>query len=75
MSELTKGEFKETSDDDTVTDATKVERLILCSGKIFYELMEEKEQGAYDNVAIVRIEQFIPHPKSKILLFTKIWAL
>jgi 2-oxoglutarate dehydrogenase E1 component len=63
VSELTKGNFKETIDDAEVTDAKKIDRLLLCSGKIYYELLEKKEQGGFDNVAIVRIEQFYPTPK------------
>ena len=64
---LSKGNFRETIDDRTVTDAKKVERLLLCSGKIFYELMEKKEKEGFDNVAIVRIEQFYPTPKEQDL--------
>ena len=71
VSELTKGEFKETIDDETVKDAKKVERLLLCSGKIYYELMEEKEKEGHDNVAIVRIEQFYPTPKEQDIALHK----
>ena len=67
ISALSKGAFRETIDDRTVTDAKKVERLLLCSGKIFYELMEKKEKEGFDNVAIVRIEQFYPTPKEQDL--------
>ena len=67
ISTLTKGAFRETIDDRTVTDAKKVERLLLCSGKIFYELMDKKEKEGFDNVAIVRIEQFYPTPKEQDL--------
>lgn len=63
VSELTKGNFKETIDDPAVKDANKIDRLLLCSGKIYYELLEKKESEGFDNVAIVRIEQFYPTPK------------
>ena len=63
VSELTKGSFKETIDDPKVIDAKEVDRVLLCSGKIYYELLEKKESEGFDNVAIVRIEQFYPTPK------------
>jgi 2-oxoglutarate dehydrogenase E1 component len=65
VSDLTKGEFKETIDDDSVKNAKDIERLVLCSGKIYYELLEEKEKQGLSNVAIVRIEQFYPTPKDQ----------
>ena len=40
----------------------KVRRLIFCSGKIYYELVEEREKRGITDVAIVRIEQIAPFP-------------
>ncbi|NQZ57326.1 MAG: 2-oxoglutarate dehydrogenase E1 component [Lentisphaeraceae bacterium] len=65
VSELTDGRFQETIDDAAVTDASKIDRVLLCSGKIYYELLKKKEEGSFDNVAIVRIEQFYPTPKDQ----------
>ena len=45
--------------DDTI-DPKSVNRLVLCSGKIYYELLERREQDNFYNVAIVRIEQLFP---------------
>ena len=44
----------------------QVKRLILCSGKIFYELMDEREKRGLTNVAIVRVEQLAPFPFDRI---------
>jgi 2-oxoglutarate dehydrogenase E1 component len=63
VKELTTGCFKETIDDAAIKDPSKVERVLLCSGKIYYELLNKKESEGFDNVAIVRIEQFYPTPK------------
>lgn len=57
--------------DDTTVEANKVEKLILCTGKIYFELLEKKEKLNVDNVALVRIEQLYPlHEESikKILV-------
>jgi 2-oxoglutarate dehydrogenase E1 component len=40
----------------------KVRRLIMCSGKLYYELIEEREKRGIKNVAIIRIEQIAPFP-------------
>ncbi len=40
----------------------KVERLILCTGKVFYDLLEEREKAGIDNVHVLRIEQLYPFP-------------
>jgi 2-oxoglutarate dehydrogenase E1 component len=48
-----------------VADA-KVQRIVLCSGKVYYDLFEEREKRGIDDVAIVRIEQLYPWPKQTI---------
>ncbi len=52
--------------DDATADAAKVERLILCSGKIYYELLAKKEELNMENVALVRFEQIYPIQQDKI---------
>ena len=51
--------------DDTI-DPKSVNRLVLCSGKIYYELLERREQDNSYSVAIVRIEQLFPLDKMYI---------
>jgi 2-oxoglutarate dehydrogenase E1 component len=63
VKQLTSGCFQETIDDEDVKDASKIDRLLLCSGKIYYELLQKKQAEGFENVAIVRIEQFYPTPK------------
>jgi 2-oxoglutarate dehydrogenase E1 component len=65
LSEFTQGSFKEVIDDNNVK-AKDVKRVILCSGKIYYDLEEAREKDKIKDVAIVRIEQLHPLPIKQI---------
>ncbi|MBE7494291.1 MAG: 2-oxoglutarate dehydrogenase E1 component [Verrucomicrobiaceae bacterium] len=53
--------FKEVLDDEHLTTAPeRVTRLILCSGKVYYDLLEFREEHKIKNAAIIRIEQLYP---------------
>lgn len=61
MEDLANGRFRELIDDKEV-DPNKVLRVVLCSGKVYYDLLDEREKiQAYDT-AIVRLEQIYPFP-------------
>jgi 2-oxoglutarate dehydrogenase E1 component len=61
VDEFTTGCFHEILD-DTVADAQRVRRVVLCSGKIFYDLVGFRNQEKAGDVAIVRLEQLYPFP-------------
>lgn len=63
LSDLTEGRFEEVLVDDVVKSA---QRVIFCSGKVYYDLLQEREKRKLADVAIVRIEQLYPFPKKKI---------
>ena len=42
--------------------AAKADRIVLCSGKVYYDLLEEREKRGIDNVSLVRLEQIYPFP-------------
>ncbi len=65
IEDLTHGGFKEVIDDETA-DPDKINRVVFCSGKLYYELMEEKAKLQNDNVAFVRVEQIYPFPAEQI---------
>ncbi len=65
LAEFTEGSFREVIADVTVK-AKDVKRVILCSGKIYYDLEEAREKDKITNVAIVRIEQLHPLPIKQI---------
>ena len=49
-------------DDVEITDAGSVRKVVLCSGKVYYDLIEGRKASGDLSVAIVRIEQFYPFP-------------
>jgi 2-oxoglutarate dehydrogenase E1 component len=65
MTDLTKGKFQELIDDANAT-ASKVEKVVLCTGKIYYDLLEEKETRKLDSIALVRMEQLYPLPQKQL---------
>ena len=61
LDELSKGKFHEVYD-DTDVDVNNVTRVVLCSGKIYYDLLERKRKLKARDVALIRIEQLFPFP-------------
>ena len=59
LEDLAKGQFQPVIDDATA-DPEKIERLIMCSGKLYYELLAKKEELNDEKVALVRLEQLYP---------------
>ena len=66
LEEFTTGKFHELIDDD-YADPKKVKRVLLCTGKIYYDLLEKQQADKRKDVAIVRIEQLYPTPLLQIL--------
>ena len=64
--EFTSGSFVELMDDASIPDASKVKRVILCTGKIYYELLAKQTEDARKDVAIVRLEQIYPLPDKAV---------
>lgn len=65
QAELVKGSFQEVLDDTTVK-ADKVEKVLFCSGKLYYELIDYREKNNIEDTAIVRIEQLYPLPLHRL---------
>jgi 2-oxoglutarate dehydrogenase E1 component len=66
ISDFTDGHFQEVIDDATV-NAKDVKRVLLCSGKIYYELLDRRAKDGRDkDVAIVRLEQLFPLPANQL---------
>ena len=65
INDLADGKF-EGIIDDTIAPKS-VDRLVLCSGKIYYELLDRREKEAAENIALVRVEQLFPLDKQGII--------
>ncbi len=66
LDELAKGKFHAVIDDPNVKEKSKVERLILCTGKIYYDLLGHEQYANMNKTAIVRIELLSPLPYTEI---------
>ena len=51
---------------DLDVDPAKVRKIVLCSGKVYYHLVEQREQQGKSDVAIIRIEQLYPFPEAEL---------
>ncbi|MBP6385584.1 MAG: 2-oxoglutarate dehydrogenase E1 component [Pseudarcicella sp.] len=65
IEEFTNGSFQEIYADKKA-DAKKVKTVLLCSGKVYFDLLEKQEKDNREDVAIIRIEQLHPLPAKKI---------
>ncbi|HXC69111.1 MAG TPA: multifunctional oxoglutarate decarboxylase/oxoglutarate dehydrogenase thiamine pyrophosphate-binding subunit/dihydrolipoyllysine-residue succinyltransferase subunit [Pyrinomonadaceae bacterium] len=66
IDELAAGGFRPVIDDAEITDAGAVKRVVLCSGKVYYDLMDARKKTEDRSVAVVRLEQFYPFPSTSI---------
>ena len=64
ITDFTKGAFKEIIDDGYVTKKS-VKRILLCTGKVYYDLLEEQQTQKIKNIALIRVEQLHPFPKKQ----------
>lgn len=62
ISELSTGQFELIIPDVKVTDKKRTHRLVFCSGKVYFDLLEAREIHGIDDVALIRIEQLYPFP-------------
>ncbi|HMI80367.1 MAG TPA: multifunctional oxoglutarate decarboxylase/oxoglutarate dehydrogenase thiamine pyrophosphate-binding subunit/dihydrolipoyllysine-residue succinyltransferase subunit [Solirubrobacterales bacterium] len=67
LEELTDGELQFILDDPTAAERReKVERLVLCTGKVYYDMDASERRGAAENVAIARVEVLYPFAKEQL---------
>lgn len=65
LDDFTKGSFQEVMDDSGVS-AKDVKRIALCSGKIYYEMIEQREKEGAKDIAFIRLEQLYPFPHEQL---------
>jgi multifunctional 2-oxoglutarate metabolism enzyme len=66
VEELTSGRFQEVLPDPSHPDPEKVRRVVLASGKVFYDLAKRRADAGLENLALVRVEQLYPFPAERI---------
>ena len=66
IEDLTSGGFQPVIADRDVKDSGAVERVVLCSGKVYYDLIEARKNSEEQRVSIVRLEQFYPFPVMRL---------
>jgi 2-oxoglutarate dehydrogenase E1 component len=67
LDELADGTFNTVLGDEGGADPKTIKRIILCSGKVYYDLLERKQQNELNHVAILRIEQLYPFPEKTLI--------
>lgn len=65
IEDFTQGQFQEIIG-DAYADAKKVKRVLVCSGKIYYELLERQQAEKRKDIAIIRVEQLYPLPEKQL---------
>jgi len=67
VEELANGYFHNVLDDPDVVDKSKIKRVVMCSGKVFYDLRAARREQGNEEVALVRLEQLYPFPEQELL--------
>jgi 2-oxoglutarate dehydrogenase complex dehydrogenase (E1) component-like enzyme len=66
IDDLVNGGFQPLIDDAAITDREAVTKIVLCSGKVYYDLADARGKSENRSVAVVRLEQFYPFPLRSI---------
>ena len=64
--EFTSGGFKEVIDDVTIKNAAEVKKILLCSGKMYFDLAERQQKENKTDIAVIRLEQIHPLPQKQL---------
>ena len=67
LEDLAHGSFQTVIPEIDTLDPAKVTRLVLCSGKVYYDLLEKRRNEGREDIAIVRIEQLYPFPEDDLM--------
>lgn len=67
LEDLAEGSFQTVIPEVDAQDPANVERIVLCSGKVYYDLLEKRRAEGRDDIAIVRLEQLYPFPEDDLI--------
>lgn len=66
VSDFTSGGFKEVFDDVNATDPSAIKKVLMCTGKIYFDLEERRQKENRNDIAIIRLEQLYPLPQDQL---------
>ena len=66
LAEITDGQFQVVIDEADKLDRSKVNRILACSGKVYFDLVEARREHGIEDCAIIRLEQLYPFPKDEM---------
>jgi multifunctional 2-oxoglutarate metabolism enzyme len=66
IDEFTSGGFLPVIEDPEVKPSEAVTRIVLCSGKVYYDLIETRKKSGVEHVVVIRLEQFYPFPQKRL---------
>jgi 2-oxoglutarate dehydrogenase E1 component len=66
MADFTNGSFHRVIGEELLGDLKGVDRAVLCSGKIYYDLLERREERGDTKTALIRLEQLYPFPEDEV---------
>jgi 2-oxoglutarate dehydrogenase E1 component len=67
LEDLANGRFYNVLDETDNLDKSAVDRVVLCSGKVFYDLRAARRERGIENIALIRLEQLYPFPEAEML--------
>jgi 2-oxoglutarate dehydrogenase E1 component len=67
VAEFADGRFHPVLDDAALTNPAAVRRVVLTSGRIYYTLLEAREERGLEDAALVRVEQLYPFPRTELI--------
>ncbi|HWB96969.1 MAG TPA: hypothetical protein VG672_09710, partial [Bryobacteraceae bacterium] len=66
IQEFTGSGFREVLSDAGPIEAERISRVVFCSGKVYYDLLAEREKQGAEHVAVIRVEQLYPFPEDQV---------
>jgi 2-oxoglutarate dehydrogenase E1 component len=67
LEELAEGSFQNVIGEIDSLDSSKVDRVVFCSGKVYFELLEKRRKENLTNIAVLRVEQLYPFPHEEMV--------
>ncbi len=66
LDELSNGGFNKVIDEIDELDTEQVERIVMCSGKVYYDILQKRRDKNIHNIALIRIEELYPFPDTEL---------